>query len=397
MIMRTNEVPAKPVKERTHKFRPVFTGLRTIIVQMGIGLLFIAGCSKADSAPDDVAARESSVPVPSTKVVNVRAAQVQRSAFMDFIHITSSVEAYQDVTVSAEESGVITKYFVDKGAVLRRGQAIAKLKDDVLVTRLAEAQAAADLAREQFKRQKVLWQRDNIGSELAYLQAKSRYDATNARVNLLKIRLSNTTLKAPISGIFEEKYLDIGEMATPGQPIIRLINTDRVRIIGGVPERYALFVHPGDSAWITFDFLPGQQYAGLINFVGNAVNAGSRTFPIEIVLDNPHRSIKPQMVAGVNLVREQFDNVITVPQQIIMRLEDGYQLYVAQEFQGKLVAAARKVQLGPNYENRVVIREGLEVGELIITLGYQQVDHGTPVRVINAGSLAFATEESSGP
>jgi RND family efflux transporter MFP subunit len=312
---------------------------------------------------------------------------------MDFIHITSAVEAYQDVTVSAEESGVIKEFFVDKGQVLRRGQAIAKLKDDVLVTQLAEAQAAANLAREQFKRQKVLWQRDNIGSELAYLQAKSSADVSNARVNLLKIRLSNTTVKAPINGIFEEKFLETGEMATPGQPIIRLINTDQVRITGGVPERYALFVHPGDSAWITFDFLPGQEYVGLINFVGNAVDNRSRTFPIEIVLDNPHRSIKPQMVAGVNLVREHLDNVITVPRQIVMRLEDGYQLYVAQEFQGKLVAAARRVRLGPNHENRVVVQAGLEVGELIITLGYQQVDHGTPIRVINASSLVLATEK----
>lgn len=393
MKMRTNEVTVKPVKERTYKFRPVFTDLGTILIQLGITLLFTQGCSKVDSSPDDLSAGESSVPTASAKVVNVKAAQVQRSEFMDFIHITSAVEAYQDVTVSVEESGVIKEYFVEKGEVLRRGQAIAKLKDDVLVPQLAGAQAAANLAREQFKRQKVLWQRDNIGSELAYLQAKSSADAANARVNLLKIRLSNTTVKAPISGIFEEKFLETGEMATPGQPIIRLINTDRVRIAGGVPERYALFVHPGDSAWITFDFLPGQEYVGLINFVGNAVDHRSRTFPIEIVLDNPHRSIKPQMVAGVNLVREHLNNVITVPRQIVMRLEDGYQLYVAQEFQGKLVAAARRVQLGPSYENRVVIQDGLDVGELIITLGYQQVDHGTPVRVINASSLAFATEE----
>ncbi len=393
MKMRTNEVTVKPVMERTYKFRPVFTDLGTILIQLGIALLFTQGCSKVDSSPDDLSAGESSVPTASAKVVNVKAAQVQRSEFMDFIHITSAVEAYQDVTVSVEESGVIKEYFVEKGEVLRRGQAIAKLKDDVLVPQLAGAQAAANLAREQFKRQKVLWQRDNIGSELAYLQAKASADAAHARVNLLKIRLSNTTVKAPINGIFEEKFLETGEMATPGQPIIRLINTDRVRIAGGVPERYALFVHPGDSAWITFDFLPGQEYVGLINFVGNAVDHSSRTFPIEIVLDNPHRSIKPQMVAGVNLVREHLNNVITVPRQIVMRLEDGYQLYVAQEFQGKLVAAARRVQLGPNYENRVVIQDGLDVGELIITLGYQQVDHGTPVRVINASSLAFATEE----
>ncbi len=393
MKLTTTKVPVKPVKERTLKFRPVFTGLGTILIQLGVALLFAQSCSKIDSSPDDLSAGESSVPTTSARVVNVRAAQVQRSEFVDFIHITSTVEAYQDVTVSAEESGVIKEYFVDKGEVLRRGQAIAKLKDDVLVTQLAEAQAAADLAREQFKRQKVLWQRDNIGSELAYLQAKSSADATNARVNLLKIRLSNTTVKAPINGIFEEKFLETGEMATPGQPIIRLINTDQVRITGGVPERYALFVHPGDSAWITFDFLPGQKYAGSIHFVGSAVDHSSRTFSVEIVLDNPHRSIKPQMVAGVNLVREHLNNVITVPRQIVMRLEDGFQIYVAQESQGKLVAAARRVQLGPNYKNRVVIQDGLDVGELIITLGYQQVDHGTPVRVLNASSLAFAPEE----
>jgi len=359
----------------------------------GILILFALGCSPADSSSEDAASSESAIPATAVKVVNVEATHVKLSDFWDYIHVTGEVEADRDVIVTSEESGVIKEFYVHKGMMLRRGQSIAKLKDDVLVSQLAEAQAAATLAREQFKRQKVLWQRDKIGSELAYIQAKSGADAANARVNLLKTRLSNTTVKAPIAGIFDEQFLEAGEMATPGQPFIRQINTDRVRIAAGIPERYAQFVQPGDSAWITFDILPGEVYAGAISFVGSSVDEGSRTFPVEVVLNNPNRHIKPHMVASLDMVKEQLYDVITVPRQILLRQAEGYQVYVAQEFQGSLVAALRWVRLGPAYQGQVVVHDGLTEGELLITLGYQQVDHGTPVRLTNASSLVLAGDE----
>ncbi len=363
------------------------------VLPFGIMLLFVLGCSPADSSSEDAAGSESVVPTATVKVVNVEATQVKLTDFRDYVHVTGEVEADKDVIVTSEEGGVIKEFYVEKGMILRRGQSIAKLKDDVLVSQLAEAQAAATLAREQFKRQKVLWQRDKIGSELAYIQAKSGADAANARVNLLETRLSNTIVKAPIAGTFDEQFLEAGEMATPGQPLIRQINTDRLRITAGIPERYALFVQPGDSAWITFDILPGEVYVGAISFVGGSVDGSSRTFPVEVVLDNPDRHIKPHMVAGLDLVKEQLYGVITVPRQILSRQVEGYQVYVAQEFQGSLVAALRWVQLGPAYQGRVVVQDGLTAGDLLITLGYQQVDHGTPVRLTNASSLVMAGDE----
>ncbi|MCK4579003.1 MAG: efflux RND transporter periplasmic adaptor subunit, partial [Candidatus Marinimicrobia bacterium] len=238
------------------------------------------------------------------------------------------------------------------------------------------------------------WKKDKIGSELAYLQAKSQSDAATARLNMLKARLANTVVRAPISGTFEGKYLETGEMASPGTPLIRIINTDKVKISGGVPERYAMFIAVGDSAIITFDILPDKEFEGTISFVGGAVDSDNRTFPIEIMLANRERNVKPNMVANIQLVRERRTGVVTVPREVIVRTEYGYQLYVAQEFQGSLIASARWVEMGPAHKNNVIIEAGLDPGELLITLGYQQVDHGTPIRLVNTGEIVLAGEDN---
>lgn len=357
--------------------------------------LILAGCSSADSSADEATPPKMAETSPSSRVVNVEVAPVVTSNFIDYIRITGEAEALHDVTVSAEEGGVIKRFFVAKGSVVRRGQAIAKLKDDVLAAQVAEAEATASLMREQFKRQEELWRKDKIGSELAYLQVKSAKDGANARLDMLKARLANTTVRAPIDGIFDEQYLEVGEMAAPGLPLVRILNTEQVKIIGGVPERFALSVHSGDSAEIRFDIFPDQVLVGRIEYVGTAVDPRSRTFPIELVLDNRDQRIKPHMLANVQLVREHLRDVIIVPRQLIQRTEEGHLIYVAEETQDSYVATSRSVTLGSAHGNQVVVRGGLTVGELLITLGHQQVDDGIPIRLISRQTVVV--DGQSGP
>ncbi len=315
---------------------------------------------------------------------------VTTSEFTDYIRIIGEVEALHDVTVAGEESGVIKQFFVDKGAPVRKDQPIAKLKDDILAAQVQEAWAVANVAQEQFKRQRELWQNEKIGSELVYLEAKSRADAAAARLNMLETRLANTTVRAPLSGIFDEQYLEVGEMAVAGAPLVGIISTDKVKIIGGVPERFSLSVQPGDSAWITIDILPDRRFAGRISYVGSAVDAGSRTFPIEVILDNPRHQIKPRMLANLQLVEEHLTEVIILPRQVVERTEDGYIVYVAENNQGHYFAASREVTLGSAQGNQVVVQRGLSVGDLLITLGHHQVDNGVAIRIINLGSEELA-------
>jgi membrane fusion protein (multidrug efflux system) len=319
------------------------------------------------------------------RVVNVEITPVAPVGFVDYIRLTGEVEAFHDITVSAEESGRIARFAVEKGANVATGDLIAKIDDAILVPQVAEARAVASVAREQYERQRRLLDEENVGSEIVVLQLESANEAAAARLALLEERLRRTEIRAPVAGIFDERHVEAGELVAPGTPIARVVAVRRVKVIGGVPERYALDIQTGDSARITFDVLPGREFVGVISFVGATIEPGNRTIPIEVVLDNRERLVKPHMVANVQVVRERLDEVIVVPQDVVLRTEDGYQVYLVSQREGQLRTVARPVVLGPAYGNHVVVRSGLALGDSLIVVGHRLVDDGSYVRIVGAG------------
>jgi RND family efflux transporter MFP subunit len=328
----------------------------------------------------------------SVRVVNVEVAPVGTDQFIDMLRITGEVEAMHDVTLSAEEAGRIAAFPVAKGAFVAQGAVIAELDDEVLRAQTAEARAAADLAREQHERQRQLWEGEKIGSEIAYLQARSNAQGAAARLATLEARLERTRIRTPVAGVFDEKYAEAGEMAMPGTRVARVVATRQVKVTAGVPERDALVVARGDRVTVTFDVLPGQAFEGRIGYVGATVDAVNRTVPIEAVMENPGGRIKARMVANVQLARSRLADVIVVPQQVVLRTEDGYEVFVVVDEGGRPTARSRRVTLGPSHGNRVVVVDGLALGDRLITLGQQLVDDGSRVRVVGGapGDTALA-------
>jgi RND family efflux transporter MFP subunit len=320
------------------------------------------------------------------KVVNVEAVAVRPGPFTAYVSITGTVEAYEDVVVSAEEPGRIERFFVEKGARVKAGETIAKIDDASLTAQVDEARGVASLARERFERQRQLWEGEGIGSEIAFLKTKYEAQSAAARLAFLESRLAKTRITSPIAGVLDERYVDAGEIVSPGTPVARVLEIDRRKVVGGVPERYAPRLRTGDTAVVAFDVLEGEAYPGEIRYVGAGVDPRSRTFPIEIVLVNPQGIVKPQMVANVRVATERRDSVIVVPQDVILRTEDGYQVFVIVERGGESVAEARPVRLGPSFENEVVVESGLEPGDLLVVKGHQLLDPGDRARVVGDGS-----------
>jgi RND family efflux transporter MFP subunit len=350
----------------------------------------LQACAPAEGDADTAAA--DSADAAGARITNVEVTAVRRGPFVDYIRVTGEVEAMNDVTVSAEESGRLEGFLVEKGRSVQAGQPIARLDDDLLLAQVEESRAAAELATEQYARQRQLWEEERIGTELAYLRSRYEAEMAAARLSQLEARLAHTVIVAPVSGVFDEKFLEEGEMASPGAPVARIVSTARVKVAAGVPERLAASVEVGDSARVWFDVFQGRDFSGRIGFVGSSVDVANRTFPIEIVLHNPNRLIKPHMVANVQVARERLDDVITAPQQVVLRSADGYKVFVVVERNGRPVAVARTVTLGPSSGNHVVIESGLEVGDRLVTLGHQLVDDGSRVRIVNAPSAPAEPE-----
>lgn len=316
------------------------------------------------------------------RIINVEVRELSTSEFQENISLTGTVEAHRDVMVGAEEGGTIVQVFRDKGVRVAAGQAIAKIDDRILTAQVNQARAQAALARESWERRKRLYEQDQVGSELAYLEAKYTAEQAEASLAALEQRLSNTVIRSPIAGILDDRMIEVGTMVSPGTATARVIDLDPVKITAGVPERYALDVKAGAAASVTFDVLGDETFGGTISYVGAAVNPRSRTFPVELTLPNREALIKPEMVANVSVVRGVTSEAVVVPQEALVRVEDGYVAYVVESDGGHEVARTRRVERGPAQRNQVVITAGLEPGDRLIVVGQQQVENGDRVRVV---------------
>jgi membrane fusion protein (multidrug efflux system) len=342
-----------------------------------------AGCGSSETAANEDGATGEAAYV---KVVNVEVRTLESADFTSYIRLTGAVEAYEDVVVSSQESGVIERVIVDKGSRVRAGQPIIQIDDEILTAQVDEARAAASLAGERFERQRQLWEDESIGSEIAFLQTKYDAQSAEARLAFLEARLARHTIKSPISGVLDGRYVDVGELVAPGTPVARVLTIDRLKVVGGVPERYGPYVDEGGRAVLDFDVLLGQSIEGTIAYVGAAVDPQNRTFPIEVLLDNPEGRLKPQMIANVRLATEKLQGVIVVPQDVVLRTENGYEVFVVAESANGSIAEARPVDLGPSFENEVVVASGLAAGDRLIVTGHQMVDAGDRVREVSEGS-----------
>ena len=136
---------------------------------------------------------------------------------------------------------------------------------------------------------------------------------------------------------------------------------------------------------MTFSALGDEVYRAPIRYVGSTVNPASRTFAIEVEVPNRRGLIKPEMVANMSVTRREVQEAIVVPQDALVRVENGYVVYVLGEDGGADVAERREVVIGPTRRNLVVIEEGVSIGEQLIVQGHKSVAGGDRVRVVGEG------------
>jgi RND family efflux transporter MFP subunit len=317
-----------------------------------------------------------------TRVINVEVATARPERFVEEIRLTSVAMANQDVQVAAEESGVIRELFADRGDRVAQGAPIARIDDRVLTAQVNQSRAAAELAAQTWDRRKRLWEEERVGSEIAYLEARYAAEQTAASLEALEERLARTIIRAPFDGVLDERHVDVGTMVSSGTSIGRLIDLNPIKVFAGVPERYAADLRVGDEAVLQFESLGSETHAARIRYVGAAVDPQSRTFPIEVVLANPGSLIKPQMVASMAVTRRAVEDAVVLPQDALVRVENGYVAFVAVQRDGVEVAEVRTVVLGPTRRNLVVAESGIEPGDRVIVVGQKSVENGDRINVV---------------
>ncbi len=372
----------------------------TAIVLLAVSSLAVTGCGGA-SNEETTAAAASPVPVTTVgRSVRIETLVVSPTSFVDVIELTGSVEASNDAVLSAEASGTLL-YRAPRGAYVGKGGVVAQIDSTLLYAGYMQAMAVKDAAKAQYDlskdthdRQAPLYQ-DSIISANEYERVRAGLNQSAAQLRQseaalaqLREQLDNTRVTAPFGGYVEEHMAEVGEQVMLGAPVARLVNSAAVKVAAGVPERYASTIRKGTPVEIEFGSNGDGRTTAAVEFVGGAIDAASRTFPIEVRVENRDGVLKPEMTARLFVTRDRLADVLVVPQTAILLDESGYGAFVVGTQDGKRVANRRSVSTGASYGGYVVITSGIEAGEEVVILGQQNLTEGDAVEVVSTTETA---------
>lgn len=355
---------------------------KRIAASIGLGLLVVttglmtAGCNQSDGADSTETA-----PAAPTRLVRVETMMATPGPFREMIQVTGVVDAISDATVSAEAGGRVIQV-AELGSVVGPGSVVARFDERVLKSQLDAAETAYKLAEDTYRRQAALFE-DSVISALEYENALARRDQAAASLDQARKAFADTRLVSPIRGRVEERFVEEGELASPGSPVVRVVDTRTVKIRAGVPERYAADIVDGAPVWIHLPAV-GLKTDAMLTFVGRVVDSKSRTFPVEIHLENTSAKLKPEMVVDVAVQRQSLADALVVPQTALVRDDLGVGVYVIERRGDKDLAERRTVTTGPSFEGMVVVDSGLIGGEQVVVVGQSNLTDGNQVEVVSA-------------
>lgn len=296
--------------------------------------------------------------------------KVKDTVFTNQISIQGSVDTDENILVFPEYQGVLTKLYVNQGQQVQKGQLLAKIDDGGLSNQLAQLQAQYDLAQTTYERQERLW-KQNIGSEIQYLQAQTNRNAADNAVKQLQAQLGRTVVNAPFAGVVDDIIIEQGQVVSPGaQAILRLVNLDHMHVKASIPENYLTSISKGSIVEVTFPAI-GKTIQGTIQTVGNFINPRNRTFEIEVAVPNGSKDIKPNLMANLHIVNYSNPNAIIVPTNAIQENSMGEKfVFVLEPLENNQYKALKtKVELGPKNNGMVEIDKGLQKDALIALEG----------------------------
>ena len=311
------------------------------------------------------------------RVKDVVVSLLGASTFKRYVELQGTIDAKNNVQVTPKGmGGNVTAVYVVEGSSVRAGQVLARIDDQILRTSVDEIKTQLELANTVFEKQSNLW-KQQIGTEIQYLQAKTNKESIERRLATINSQLSQSNVTAPISGVVDKVFAKVGSTAGPGVPMFQVVNLSRLKVKANVADTYAGSVRKGDEVIVRFPDL-NRELRTRINFVSTTVDPMSRTFIIEAPLPSDN-SLKPNMLAQVKINDVTKSNALVINQNLIQNTESGQLVYVAVNEGGKKVAKSRKVTTGQSYGGQIEITTGLKSGDQLVTQGYQELTDGTPI------------------
>ncbi len=335
-------------------------------------------------------------------IQTVSAAPAEYSDWQPSLDAVGSLRAVRGVDITTEVAGLVRSVRFHSGDVASAGQVLVELNADADRAQLNSLQAAADLAavvygrdRAQFAVQAIA--KSQIDADEADLKSKRAQVAAQAAV------VAKKTLRAPFAGRLGITTVNPGQYLNPGDKVVTLQTLDPIYVDFRLPQDELAQVSKGETVHVTTDAYPGEHLTGRVTAIDPRVDAASRNFQVEALIENPRHHLVPGMFARVSVTSGSVKHYLTLPQTAVTYNPYGATIFLVKDATGSAAKAAsdagagqggtagaahltveqRFVTLGPKRGDQVAVIRGVDAGDLVVTSGQMKLKNGTPVTIDN--------------
>ena len=337
------------------RFKKVLFILLPVVVVAGFLIYQFSG---EETASVEVKGQKKMAPrgkLPVTGII----ADYSKSA--NGVPITGTLLANEEVELVAEIVGKVRKIYFEEGSYVKEGQLLLKVDDADLQAQLARSEFQKKLLSEKLERQRILLKRESISRE-AFDQLQTDYNMLEADIELLKVKISRTEIRAPFDGEMGFRYVSEGSYVQPSSKIATIVDNSILKFEFAIPERYA--DNPLKNQEIFFTVTGNdKRFSAKVYAVDPLIDVKSRMILLRARFQNRNRDLMPGMFAKGTMEVGGEKKFIAVPTEAVVPEMNGKRLWVLRN--GK--AASVAVETESRDEKNVGVVSGIVAGDTVLT------------------------------
>ena len=310
------------------------------------------------------------------QAINVQVDTMQLENVNAKFSYSGTFEPNKETKISAELQGKINTILVDAGSVVSKGQTLIQLDNSLLKLQLQIIEVQIEGLEADVNRYTILSKADAIqGVQLE--KAELGLKSAKVQKETLLEQINKTTIKAPFNGVVTAKLSEEGAFAAPGVPLLQITDITTLKFTVNVPEKDLSQFKLNQSYSLSVDAYSEILLTGKATMIGSKANMGS-SFPVQITVNNTSDlKIKSGMFGKVLLKGEMSGKGIVIASSAIQGTENQSQVYIVKN--GK--AVLKNITILDKIQNKAIISNGLNEGDVIVTNGFINLFDGANITV----------------
>lgn len=311
-----------------------------------------------------------------SKSIPVKIFMPRTEQVADGIRSIGTLLPSEQVDVASETTGKIVEIAFDEGAVVKKGQLLVRVDDRDLVAQLKRAQFNLDMVKERLGRQRILLAKDAVSRE-SFDQVETEFKMLEADVELLKIKVDRTQIRAPFDGVIGFRYVSVGSYIQPNTKIANMVDNSMLKIEFSIPEKYMGEDLKGRQVHFSTES-SDKTYQAEVYAVDPRVDSKTRTVILRALFRNTSSKLVSGMFARVSMPSSGGAyKSLMIPTEAVIPQSDGKTVWVVRD--GK--ASSVIITTGTRTGDMIEVLSGVTAVDSVITTGVMQLREGATVLI----------------